>query len=259
VSQRLRDLDDERLGGALGAMANLIAWPDGPDVATRVTETIRTRERHPALARPRLSLPSRRRTLVLILVGVLLVAAAALAAKLVIDLGAVTIELIPGRPTALPSAVAGGSTLGHPASLGEAELEAGFPARIPTELGPPDRVWVDRAPHARIALAWSATDALPPIDGLPWGAVLYGFRGDAAQASKLLWSEGTTLSVTKVNGQEAYWIEGEHELDLITGDGTVTRYRVTGNVLVWKTGNVVWRLETELRRSEAVRIAATAG
>jgi hypothetical protein len=259
VSERFRDLDDERLGEALTALAGTIAWPADADVTGAVVGSIRDREAHPTLFRPRLTLPSRRRTLVIAIVAVLLVAGAAAAAKLVIDLGVVTIRVIPGRPTGLPSAVASGPTFGHPASLSEAEREAGFRARVPTELGPPDRVWVDRAPDARIVLAWRATDALPAIDDLPWGAVLTGFRGQAIMASKVLFSEGDTLTDTRVGDHRAYWIEGPHELDVVNADGTFSRYQVDANVLIWKTGGVVWRLETLLDERASIALARSMG
>jgi len=259
VTDRLRDADDDRLAAALSALAAAVDWPAPPDATARVVGAIRDREAHPTLPRPRLRLPSRRRAIVLAIAAVLIVASAAVAAKLVIDLGAVTIQVIPGRPTALPSAVASGPTFGHPASLAEAEREAGFPAPMPARLGPPDRVWVDRAPDARIGLAWRATDALPAIDDLPWGAVLTGFRGDAIQASKTLFAEGDRLSQTTVGGRRAYWIAGPHELDVVNPDGTFSSYRVTANVLIWKANGVVRRLETTLGLSDARAIAASAG
>jgi hypothetical protein len=192
----------------------------------------------------------------LVVAGVMLLAAAAVAAKVVIDLGALTIDTIPGRATALPSAVASGPTLGHPATLGEAEREAGFVAQVPEALGAPDEVWVDRAQDgARIVLAWSADGALPVIDGLPWGAVLYEFRGEMEQVSKGVFTEGNTFEDVEVDGREARWIAGEHELDVVTDDGTYARYRVTGNVLVWKVEGIVLRLETSLDQAAAVRIA----
>ena len=234
MSQRLPGMDDAALGQAVAAIADRIAWPAEPNVAAAVAETIRDRERQPGLARPRLLLKSRRRTLVLVIAALLLLGGAAAAAKFFIDLGALTIETIPGRPTALPSAVASGPTVGHPASLSDAEREAGFPATIPARLGAPDGVWFDRTSDgARIVLAWRPTDALPAIGDLPWGAVLYEFRGESVQAAKTLYAEGDTFGDARVDGKAAFWITGEHELDLITGEGTFTRYRVTGNILVW--------------------------
>ena len=57
---------------------------------------------------------------------------------------------------------------------------------------------------------------------------------------------GTRSQQVEVDGHDAWWITGPHELDLVTGEGTYARYRVTGNVLVWKSGDVVMRLETTL-------------
>ena len=260
MTERSRRMDDAALGEAVASIADRIVWPAEPNIAAAVAETIRDRERNPGLARPRLSLPSRRRTLVLVIAGLLLLAGAALAAKLVIDLGALTIDTIPGRPTALPPVVASGPTVGHPATLPDAEREAGFQARIPAQLGAPDGVWFDRtADGARIVLAWSPTEAMPAIGDLPWGAVIYEFRGDTVQAAKTLFSEGNTFENAKVDGNDAFWITGEHELDLITGDGTFARYRVTGNILVWKVGGTVMRMETELSKGAAIQLASSVG
>jgi hypothetical protein len=175
---------------------------------------------------------------------------------MVIDLGVLTIDTIPGRPTALPSAVASGPTLGPPATLPDAEREAGFTARVPDAMGAPDAVWVDETPDgARIVLGWKPNATLPAIDDLPWGAVLYEFHGDAVMVSKLLFTDATRFAQVEVDGHDAWWIAGPHELDLVTDEGTYARYRVTGNVLVWKSGDVVLRLETSLDRASAIRIA----
>src|SRR6185436_9744156 len=188
--------------------------------------------------------------------GLLLLAAAAVAAKVVIDLGALTVDTIPGRPTALPTVVASGPTFGHRATLAEAEREAGFPAQVPAALGDTDAVWVDATDGgSRIVLAWTANEALPPLRGLPWGAVLYGFHGQFEQASKNVFLDGDTFEDAKVGGRDAIWITGRHELDLVTGEGTYARYLVTGNVLVWESDGVVLRLETSLGLPAAVRIA----
>ncbi len=95
-------------------------------------------------------------------------------------------------------------------------------------------------------LAWTANGALPPIDGLPWGAVLYGFHGEMELAAKCVFLDGNTFEDAKVGGRDAIWVSGPHELDLVTHDGTYARYLVTGNVLVWESDGIVLRLETSL-------------
>jgi hypothetical protein len=188
--------------------------------------------------------------------GVVLLAAAALAAKVVIDLGALTIDTIPGRPTALPSAVASGPAVGHRVTLDEAQQDAGFAAQVPASLGEPDAVWVDSTPDgSRIVMAWIANDTLPPLDGLPWGTVLYEFHGQFEQASKSVFLDGDTFEDAKVAGRNAIWITGKHELDLVTHDGAYARYLITGNVLVWESNGIVLRLETSLDQASAVEIA----
>jgi hypothetical protein len=256
MTERLRRLDDDGLGRALATAGRDLDWPSAPDLTARVSATLIEHERHPSLARPRLSLPRRRRTVLLLVAGLLLLAAATVAAKVVIDLGALTVDTIPGRPTALPTVVASGPTFGHRTTLEEAEREAGFPAQVPAALGDPDAVWVDATDDgSRIVLAWTASGALPPIDGLPWGAALYGFRGQMEQAAKSLFADGNTFEDATVDGQDAIWITGPHELDLVTGDGAYERYLVTGNVLVWESDGVVLRLETSLDLPAAVRVA----
>ena len=206
------------------------------DVSGRVAETLRDQQRVPSLARPRLSLPRRRRTLLLVVVGVVLLALAAVAAKVVIDLGALTIDTIPGRPTALPSAVASGPTLGHPATLPDAEREAGFTARVPDALGSPDAVWVDETPDgARIVLGWKPTrdapgDRRPPLGRRP----LRVPRGRGIGVQAPVHRMRTRSSRSRSTDTTRWWIAGPHELDLVTGEGTYARYRVAGNVLVWK-------------------------
>jgi hypothetical protein len=256
MTERLRRLDDDGLGRVLATAGRDLDWPPAPDVTARVSASLIEHERHPSLARPRLSLPRRRRTVLLLVSALLLLAAAAVAAKVVIDLGALTIDTTPGRPTALPTVVASGPTFGHRATLDGAEREAGFSAQVPAALGDPDAVWVDATDDgSRIVLAWTASGALPPIDGLPWGAVLYGFRGQFEQAAKSEYVDGNTFEDATVDGRDAIWITGPHELDLVTADGTYERYLVTGNVLVWESGGVVLRLETSLDLPAAVRVA----
>ena len=256
MTERLRALDDDGLGRALATAGRDMDWPPAPDLTARVSATLADQQRHPSLARPRLSLPRRRRTVLLLVAVVVLLAAAAVAAKVVIDLGALTIDTIPGRPTALPTAVASGPTLGHRVTLEEAEREAGFPAQVPAALGDPDAVWVDATDDgSRIVLAWTASSALPPIDGLPWGAVLYGFHGEMELAAKSVFLDGNTFQDAKVGGADAIWVSGPHELDLVTHDGTYSRYLVTGNILIWESDGTVLRLETSVGQAAAVRIA----
>ena len=262
MSDRMRPPTEEQMDAALAELAGRVDWPRTPDVATAVGTTIRAFEGSPSMVAPRLSLPSRRRTLLVIAAALLALAGAALAARVVIELGAVAVEVLPGRPTALPTNVATSADLGREVSLDDAAAIAGFPAALPAALGPPDRTWVDDAQVGvapdqvvrRIVNAWPATADVPVLPGTEAGAVLMQFEGEWEVASKELFAETNRYGEAIVEGRPAFWTTGEHELVLIAGDELI-RLLVTGNVLIWQDAGFTFRLETTLGRHEAVRIA----
>jgi hypothetical protein len=59
---------------------------------------------------------------------------------------------------------------------------------------------------------------------------------------------------TQVNGQRAIWTEGPYPLLLSNGNVSWDRL-VEGHVLIWKAGNITYRLETGLSLAEALKIA----
>jgi hypothetical protein len=255
----LRDLSDRDLSSALTLIGRELELPVTPVVIDGVRARVADRERTPVTLRPRLSLPSRRRTIALVAAAVLLLGGAAFAAKVVIDLGAVTIDVVPSRPIALPTTVETGRAFGRPSTLGAAEAEAGFTASIPAALGAPDHVWVGKTaalgpPTSRVVLAWDPRPDLPAIDRLPWGAVLMELRGDAAMIGKTVFADAGTLDVVHVDGDVAYWITGVHTLTIVTPYGT-RDLRITGNVLVWQRGGLTYRMEIAASRDRAVAIA----
>lgn len=257
----LRHLPDADLSAALTRIGRDLDVPTTPLVVEGVRARIAEREGTPVTFRPRLSLPSRRRTIALVAAAMLLLGGAALAAKLVIDLGAVTIDVVPSRPTAPPTTMETGRAFGRPTTLAAAESAAGFAASIPTALGAPDHVWVGTSadlgpPTTRIVLAWDPRLDLPAIDGLPWGAVLMELRGDAALIGKTVFADAGSLDVVHVHGDVAYWITGEHTLTIATPLGT-RDLKITGNVLVWQRGGLTYRMETTASRDRAIAIAET--
>ncbi len=264
MSERLRAMDDEQLAAALAGIE--LAWPSTPNVAPLVGDTIREHRAAPSLVSPRLSLPSRRRSLLVIAAALLALAGVALAARLVIELGAIAVEVLPGRPTAFPTNVATSGDLGHEIPLAEAERIAGFPAALPTALGPPDGAWLDEAvvdPEAhdvavRIVTHWlpSGQGDLPVITGTKSGAVLMQFEGEWEVASKQLYAETNRFGNAIVDERQAFWTTGEHELLLVSGD-EARRLLVTGNVLIWQDAGFTFRLETALTKDAAVDVAET--
>ncbi len=263
MSDRLRMADDDTLGRAVHAVGERVAWPSSPDVVASVTQEIDRRAREPSLRRTHLPMSRGRRALVLAIIAVLVLAAAAVAAKLVIDLGALTVKVVPGRPTALPSVQASASDFGKPVTLAHAEAIAGFAPPIPAALGPPDRVWLDQAVTSfetdnrstRLVMAWRSTADLPAIPGARWGAILIAFDGSADVAAKFVYAETGSIRHALVNGADAYWLVGPHELDLLGASGT-EQYLVTGNVLVWNDDGVTVRLETAIGKRATIALAS---
>lgn len=265
TTERLRELSDDELGGAIRASEP--AWPTTPPLASIVTERIRETERLPQ-SRPRLSLPSRRRTILILVAATVLLAAAAVAAGLVVRIGAVTVTVVPGPLSSAPGDVLSPEVLGRPStSVSEAGSLAGFDVVLPTRLGDPAGVWtgvtppdtLGSTPVTRVVLAWSPTPALPTVRGLPWGAVLMEFPGEANLAAKTIFEDASGgLRAVTVGGEGGLWVTGDHVITLASADGgSPMELQVTGNVLLWQRGDLTLRLETALGLPAALEVAAS--
>ena len=68
-------------------------------------------------------------------------------------------------------------------------------------------------------------------------------------------SEATTI--TEVNGQPAYWLEGAHFVEFADAAGEFggVPVRLAKDVLLWSRGPVTFRLEGPLTKEQAVEIA----
>jgi hypothetical protein len=251
MTERLRAMTDDRLGAALSSL--VLDWPAAPDLSRAVVGAVLTQRR------PRVvGLPRSRRTRILLIAAatVLLLAGAAVAAKLVIDLGAVVVR-VPEDAGTLPTSSP--APFGAPIDLEQANDLLGAEVGVPTALGPPDRVWADEVitdagTVVRITFAWRPSPDLPAIEGSGYGAVLMRFEGDTDQASKDVYADTGTVSPARVRGRDAVWTTGSHLLQLLTSDG-VRYVTVEGNVLLWGDRPYTLRLETALPKAEAVRIA----
>jgi hypothetical protein len=204
----------------------------------------------------------RRQLVVLLAAALLLLGGAALATRLVIELGAVTMRVTPGPPSALPTDAIGGGDLGTKVSFEEAERLTGLIARFPAALGSPGVVWteqgqvgfdrLDTAPW--IATSWPAGNHLPAIAGTDRGAVFIQFHGEAEVAVKVLYEGASSLRRVRLGALDAYWITGPHEFR-IPIDGELRSFRVDGSVLLWQDGEDTFRFETSLPLARAKAIA----
>jgi hypothetical protein len=248
----LHRLDDDQLGRSLSTLD--LAWPEpSADLEANVqTEVERRPWRPPAVSRTV-------RMVLLAAAIVLLLAAGAVAARLVFDLGAITIEPLPtGRPLPTASEL---PELGQPVTVEEAEALTGTAALVPTALGSPDHVWVDTpedvpfgAAPTRIVMAWRARPGLPRIPGSPFGAVLIRWDATVEVGVKLV---GHSFRVVPIPGRgDGFWVTDPHELVLYGPDGPRS-ILVRGHVLLWGDEDTTFRLESRLSERDAVLIATT--
>ena len=248
---------DDALQQELRSLGAAVAWPER-DVARPVAAELRAGRRAERPV-PRLSLWPRRRVVALIVIGLLLIAGTAVAAKLAI--GAISIERVPelGRPS--PSAAAPSrtqspdSTFGNRVPLEVARAEAGFPISLPRlgGLGPPRAVYVGGFDETtRVSLLWPTTDD-PILPGAQQGILLMEFGGgDAGAATKETVPE-TEIEVVHVGDVDGFWIDGPHQL--VLADGRILHRR--GSALLWEKDGVTFRLESKLSKADAVRLAET--
>jgi hypothetical protein len=256
MSERLRAMSDTDLADALGGLE--LDWPPAPDLVPVVMAATRA-ERRPRVVR--LPLSRTKRIILIAAATVLLLAGAALAAKIVIDLGAVVVEVTP-TPGMLPTSPSV-DPFGRPLTIEEATAVFGGDLRLPERLGPPDDLWADQlftdvGEVVRITAAWDPVPGLPVIEGTTHGAVLMRFEGDLDQAWKEIYESTGSVEPARVGGAEAVWTTGRHTIRLLTSEGIVY-LGVDGNVLLWRDGPYTMRLEVTLPKGEAVRIAASAG
>ena len=247
-------LSDEMLGRALSAMSEDVAFPRTPPIAPAVVTRLREeREANIRPPFPSVALWSRRRALVLVIVGIAAVLALAFAARL--TLGAAEIRLRP--PETTPSGPPLGPTgLGSPLPVSQIDDAVRFDVGVPA--GPvPDEAYVFRTSSGRPAalLAWKAGDDQTALPGTRWRMMLIQVRGDELTLVKDVGASADSLMVG-VDGRDAFWIDSPHELIVLTAEGAET-FLIRGNVLIWAEDGVTYRLETTLGLTEAIALAET--
>lgn len=166
-----------------------------------------------------------------------------------------TQTVIPGTltpaPTLTPHPTPSLLDLGGETTLAQAQQVTKFPILLPTypaDLGPPDRAYFQDLGGPTIILVW-----LQPGDPAQVRMSLIEF-GPGSMANKYF---SDKISSTTVNGKSALWLQGSHALVLQKHDGSASNVElmVNANVLLWKEGEITYRLETSLALDEARRVA----
>jgi hypothetical protein len=230
---------------ALRELGTEVAWPQTPDLAGSVRRRIKA-EPEPRFGARRLAL-----ALAVLAVAVGAVMAVPPARTAILDwLGFGGVEI--RRVAELPQVPADGRlVLGERVTLERARALAEHPVLVPDEEGfqQPNAVFVDRvAPGRPVALVYGSLES-PRL-------LVLEFRA-APLIEKALLGETRVEQVT-VSGAPGLWIEGpRHEFFYQTREGEAMRdtQRLAGNTLLWRRGPLTLRIEGDLSKSEAIRIA----
>jgi len=226
------------LENALRQLGADIEFPATPDLAS----SIRGR-----LERPR----SWRRPVLIALAIVVVAIAAALAVPpartAILDwlgLRNVSVVHVDRLPSARP---VGRLDLGTELTLDEAKSRAPW-IRVPGEK--PDHVYVsDAVPGGRVTLLWGTPSNV---------RLLLTETTGRAYIEKLV--QGDTGVERVAVGQGGAWFQGQHVVMFQDRDGTFHegRARLAASTLAWQLGGVTLRLEGDIPKDEAVRIARSA-
>jgi hypothetical protein len=134
-------------------------------------------------------------------------------------------------------------------TLDEAQKAVNYPIMLPAyppDLGKPDRIFVQEAEGKMTILVWidrqKPTRVSMSLHLIPPGS----------------WAidkfDPTLVQETSVKGQRAIWAVGPYPLRLRNDDLQYTRL-IDGHVLIWKEGDLTYRLETDLSLEEALKVA----
>ena len=151
--------------------------------------------------------------------------------------------------------------LGVLSDLEQAQAAVAFKIIVPSGLGPPDAVYLDTAiPGGEVALAYKPRPGIPLVKQTGWGLVVTEFRGDLAeQAIVKQAGPGTRVDETTVDGDSAWWLQGEPHIIVIEEGGGNARpetLRLATNTLVWEHEGVTYRIEASISEADAKGIAA---
>ena len=148
-------------------------------------------------------------------------------------------------------------------TLDEAESRAGYAVVVPTDpqLGAPDEVYLRSVPGSTaVSFVYKERAGIAP-SAAGAAAIVTEFAGatvDEQFFGKVL-DQTTTLEKVTVNGQPGFWIQGTPHFFFYQVNGAVQQetLRLAGNTLLWTQGTLLLRLEAQVDRATALRIAAS--
>ena len=241
---------NERLEAAISSLANEIEWPQGSDLSLRVIERI---EAKPSLSRRWLALG----TAVLIALVFLLSPPGREAVAWLLRVGGIRVELTESEVPSTPPATL---VNGRETSLADAQTAVAFDLKRPLLLSAPDSVQLlTWGGGQQVAMLWAASSDLPEVFDSGIGLLLIQFEARVDQELLLKQApESTEIEPVRVNGERGYFLsDAPHTVFFESSDGLITddQLRLTGNVLVWMSNGVTYRIESGLGLRDSLEIA----
>jgi len=261
---------EHELEATLTDIGERLAYPH----PTRLGDAVRARLREPraghwwdGLRSPRYAFGPAVATLVLIVVvSLAAVPGVRAAADEFLRLRGIDIFRAPAIATPAGTAVPRATFAGGLTTLDEARRRADFTVRAPADprLGSPDEVYRGFSATGKgdvITLVYAARAGIPVSREAGVSVLVVEFRGriDETLFGKVA-GEGTRIQEVTVNGGRGFWIEGEPHLFFYrdeAGNVWSDTLRLAGNTLLWEQGGVTFRLEAQVTREDALRIATS--
>jgi hypothetical protein len=276
-------VSDRELEQALRDLGGHLDLPATPPLAAHVAARLRAAPEGPAPAAPRRrplgGRPLARRLAVAGLAVVLLAAAVLVlspatreAVADLLGLRGIKIQLGgpptsttggPASATTEPGGVGGSLGLGRGASLPQARAAVKFRVQVPTAAGfqHPDAVYADpdHPADGRVDLVYRARPGLPASPYTQAGLLITQFRASVDELYMKKLSQGTQVEFVTVAGAPGYWLPQPHDLSYLDRSGAYQQEqsRLAGATLIWQRGDVTFRLEGQVSREQAIRIAGS--
>jgi rRNA maturation protein Nop10 len=239
---------------ALVDLGRRIEFPPTPDVAPRV----RARLAEGGAPKRTMRRPyGHRRTLAIALAALAVAVGAVMAVPQTraailefFHLRGVTIERVGTLPTVPVRNELG--PLGKRVSLDEARELADFGVVVPEALGEPDEVyfWDGNPPGGMVSLVYGSREHPR--------AFVTEFRASVERVIFKKVATDTRVEQVRIDGDPGYFLSGSpHQFSYVDryGEYREELVRLVGNTLVWERGPVTLRLEADVSKADALKIA----